>query len=124
MGSGNVHPFYEDGVASGHPRGRLRSRVPARPPRNLLEREFATVDSHELRLLLDERIGRPGQYDGARNKLYLPLARGACRVALTFTGDQITRIEPGPAFDERQWQDICDELRTSIVRGPRRVARE
>ena len=48
---------------------------------NLLRETWTNLDSFELRLLLDERIGRPGQYDGVSPiNLYLPLADSSCRI--------------------------------------------
>ena len=44
---------------------------------NLLSETWTNLDSSELSLLLNMRIGGPGQYDGRSNnsnKLYLPLA--------------------------------------------------
>ena len=69
---------------------------------NLLRETWTNLDSHDLRLLLDKRIGGPGQYDGRDtnpDKLYLPRARASCRVRLTFRGKRIVSIEPGSAFD-------------------------
>src|SRR5205085_11084108 len=45
---------------------------------NLLRETWANLDPQELRSLLRERIGGPGQLDGDTNKFYLPLAREAC----------------------------------------------
>ena len=42
---------------------------------NLLRGTWADLDQADLRLLLRERIGDPGQYDGNRDVLHLPLAR-------------------------------------------------
>jgi len=70
--------------------------------KNLLNDGWTNLDSHELRLFLDERIGGPGQYDGGSgdaNKLYLPLAGPSCRIVLSFGDKKITAVEPGPAFD-------------------------
>ena len=54
---------------------------------NLLRPTWGQLNTHELRILLAERVGRPGQYDGREanpNRLYLPLAGSQCRVVLTF----------------------------------------
>jgi hypothetical protein len=94
---------------------------------NLLRESWANLDSHELRLLLDARIGGPGQYDGRDanpNKLYLPLARASCRVALTFRGKKIVAVEPGPAFDATEWEKIANEIENAILVGPPKVGRE
>jgi hypothetical protein len=94
---------------------------------NLLRESWKDLDSHELRLLLEKRLGGRGQYDGRAanpNKLYLPLARASCRVALTFRDGQIVAVEPGPAFNPAEWQSIADEIENAILVGPRQVGRE
>jgi hypothetical protein len=93
--------------------------------RNLLRDTWADLDQADLRLLLQERIGRPGQYDGDdENVIYLPLAREQCRVSLTYKGAKIVAIEPGPAFDRQEWNDICAEIEGPIQNGPRKIGRE
>jgi hypothetical protein len=94
---------------------------------NLLRETWTNLDSHELRLLLDQRIGGPGQFDGRDanpNKFYLPLARESCRVALTFRDRKIIAVEPGPAFDVAEWKKIADEIERAILVGPAKVGRE
>jgi hypothetical protein len=93
-------------------------------PENLLRNTWGALDQSDLRLLLQERIGRPGQYDGAEDVLHLPLAREKCRVSLTFKGNTIVAIEQGAAFDRRQWDDICSEIEGPILKGPRKVGRD
>src|SRR5438128_7784069 len=81
---------------------------------NLLQRGWADLDPAELRFILLERIGKPGQYDGRDsnpNTFYLPLAGSSCRIKLTFSETkQIVAIEPGPAFDAAQWQQVVGEI--------------
>lgn len=94
---------------------------------NLLRPEWAEIDSGELRLLLDEHIGGPGQYEGLHanpNILYLPLAGAECRVMVTFQGNQIAAVRPGPAFDAAAWQRIVEEIDQSLVTGVSAVGRE
>lgn len=94
---------------------------------NLLSETWTNLDSSELRLLLDKRIGGPGQYDGRSNnpnKLYLPLAGASCRIGLTFRDKQIVAIEPGPAFDAAEWERVSDEVEKSILAGVLKVGRE
>jgi hypothetical protein len=92
---------------------------------NLLSESWKDLDSAELRLLLDARIGRPGQYDGlSRDKLYLPLARSSCRIGITFRDKKIVAIEPGPAFDAAEWGRVSEEIENSILTGPRKVGRD
>jgi hypothetical protein len=94
---------------------------------NLIEPDWKDIDSAELRILLDMRIGGPGQYDRRRenpNTLYLPLARSSCKIKLTFRGKQIIAVRPGPAFDVAEWERIREEVQKSILSGSRRVGRE
>jgi hypothetical protein len=94
---------------------------------NLLRETWANIDSHELRLFLDRRIGGTGQFDGLDAnpiKFYLPRARQSCRVALTFQGKKIVAVEPGPAFDASEWQKIADEIESAILVGTPKVGRE
>ncbi len=77
-----------------------------------------------MRLLLQERIGRPGQYDGDENIIHLPLAREQCRVSLTYKGAKIVAIEPGAAFDREEWERICAEIEGPIMKGPLKIGRE
>jgi hypothetical protein len=58
------------------------------------------------------------------DKLYLPLARSSCRVALSFQGDKIIAVEPGPAFDLAKWHQVAEEIENSILAGPRKIGRE
>lgn len=94
---------------------------------NLLTKNWANLDSFELRLLLDKHIGGPGQYDDRSdnpNKLYLPLARSSCRIALTFRDKRIANIEPGPAFDAAEWKRVSEAITNSILYGAVKVGRE
>ena len=94
---------------------------------NLLRDNWIKLDSAELRLLLDNRIGRPGQFQDRSNnpnKFYLPLAGSSCRICLTFREKKIVTVEPGPAFDADEWEQISEEIETSILAGPTRVGRE
>lgn len=93
---------------------------------NLLRETWTGLDSFELRLLLDARIGRPGQYDRSdnQNRFYLPLAGSACRVVLTFRDKKIFAVEPSPAFDAAEWTRIEAEIEESVLVGTQRVGRE
>jgi hypothetical protein len=92
---------------------------------NLLKTSWSEVDPCEIRFILFERIGRPGQYrDRANNpgKFYLPLDDSSCRLELTFSEQkQLVAIEPGPAFDAAQWDDIVREIEST---GPIKVGRD
>jgi hypothetical protein len=95
---------------------------------NLLRESWKTMDSYELRLLLDKHVGGPGQYDRIDEnprKIYLPLAREACQIGLTYNSkEKITAIEPGPAFDAAKWQRSSEEIENSILAGPLKVGRD
>jgi hypothetical protein len=77
-------------------------------PEKLLRTTWTNLDSQELRLLLNKRIGGPSQFynrEANPNKFYLPLAaRVSCRVVLTLKNKQIIAVEPGAAFDRKQWR--------------------
>jgi hypothetical protein len=92
---------------------------------NLLKTSWSEVDPSEIRFILFERIGRPGQYrDRANNpgKFYLPLADSSCRLELTFSEQkQLVAIERGPAFDAAQWDQIVREIEST---GPIKVGRD
>jgi hypothetical protein len=94
---------------------------------NLLKDTWTDLDSAELRLLLDARIGGPGQYDGAAGKpnvLYLPQAGASCRVSLTFTDQKIVKVESGPGFKADEWERISHEIECSLLTGPTKVGRD
>ena len=91
----------------------------------LLESGWTDIDPAELRFILFERIGRPGQYhdrDSNPNAFYLPLAGSSCQIKLTFSDSkQIVAIERGPAFDAAQWQRVVEEIERT---GPPKVGRD
>lgn len=92
---------------------------------NLMEPGWEELDPAELRCVLLEVIGGPGQYDGREsspNIFYLPLARDECQIKVTFANDKrIARIEPGASFDRLTWQRVVDEL---TAPGPYKIGRE
>lgn len=94
---------------------------------NLLRDSWTDLDSAELRLFLNKRVGGPGQYHDRSNnpnKLYLPFADSSCRIVLTFCPKKIVAIEPGPAFDASEWDRVSEEIEKSILAGPMKVGRE
>jgi hypothetical protein len=91
---------------------------------NLLRDAWADLDQMDLRLLLKLRIGQPGQFDGSRNIIYLPLAREKCKIALRFKGTRIVAITPGRAFDPTEWNRIVAEIEGPILGGARKFGRE
>ncbi|HTU93077.1 MAG TPA: hypothetical protein VMF69_23555 [Gemmataceae bacterium] len=94
---------------------------------NLLRPTWGQLDPHELRILLDNRIGRPGQYEclaTGQYRVYLPLAGPQCRIVLTYCDRQPTSIEAGPAFDAVQWDRIADDIETSVLAGSVKIGRD
>jgi len=85
---------------------------------NILPASWSDFDPGELRYILFERIGRPGQYDGSdTNQFYLPQARKACQVKLLFSGGkQLVAIEPGPAFDADKWAQVVVDVECTCNR--------
>ena len=85
-------------------------------PNNLL--------SGQLGILLHKRIG------GGQAELHLPnpnkfyLSQKQDLVVLTFKSKKVIPIEPGPAFDATQWQQISDEIDHSILARPTKIGRE
>lgn len=78
------------------------------------------MDSGELRQVLLEVLGGPGQFDGrAANPdiFYLPLAREKAAVSIIFEHKRIVAIEAGPAFDPAQWQEVVRELDQQTARS-------
>lgn len=92
---------------------------------DLLQPGWTDFDSAELRFILLECIGKPGQYDGrdsSPNTFYLPLAGPSCQIKLTFSDSkQIVAIEPGAAFDANQWKQVVEEIERT---GPHKVGRD
>lgn len=92
---------------------------------NLLRTGWTDLDSGELRFILLECIGKPGQYAGRDtnpNAFYLPLAGSSCRIKLTFSDSkQIVAIEPGPVFDAAQWEQVVEEIERT---RPTRIGRD
>lgn len=93
--------------------------------KGLLKPTWSDIDFGEIRCILSERIGGPGQFrDMAANpsRFYLPLADSTCRVELSFSEDKrLVAIEPGPAFDSAQWNEIVREVESV---GPVKVGRD
>jgi hypothetical protein len=92
---------------------------------NLLNPAWKDVEPGELKFILLERIGKPGQYnDRAANPydFYLPLAGSTCQVKLTFSKNRrIASIEPGPAFDKALWAKVVADVERA---GPTKVGRD
>jgi hypothetical protein len=93
-------------------------------PENLLTRSDPNVS--ELLVFLYEHM--KGTWQGnilsrEPTELYIPMGKAECRVKLTFEGPKLKTIEPGPAFDRYEWEQIKTEIERSTA-GPMRVGRE
>ena len=87
---------------------------------------WKTIDPFELRLVLEERVGGPGQYDGRSTqpmRLYLPLAGAASQIELTFDIDGIVSIQPGLTFDADHWAQVQQAIE-SLLFGAQKIERE
>ena len=91
----------------------------------LFQSHWTDLDHAELRFILFELIGRPGQYHDIErnpNTFYLPLWGSSCQIKLAFADSkQIVGIEPGPAFDAGKWTQAVQEIEST---GPFKVGRD
>jgi hypothetical protein len=94
------------------------------PPSDLIRPSWTSSDSHELRILLHEYIGGPGQRDGDPNQLHLPLAGPTCKVAVTFRDKRIVAIAPGQAYDPIEWENLAHRIEQSLSGGTTEFGRE
>jgi hypothetical protein len=77
-----------------------------------MRKNWAGIDSSDLRMILENRIGGPGQYSGGvteKGPLYLPVFESA-RVAIRFKGNRVSEILPASHFDEVQWKAVSADL--------------
>lgn len=89
---------------------------------SLLKPEWASLEPDEFRVLLEDRIGGPGQITGDSG-FYLPLAGPNCQVVLQFEGTSISKVEAGPAFDAKQWEDLSSDIDRLLHSPPSKVGR-
>ncbi|MHB8637983.1 MAG: hypothetical protein ACYC96_16105 [Fimbriimonadaceae bacterium] len=84
------------------------------------------LESAELRIVLRNAFASIGQYDGRverPDKIFLPEAGPKCRIILTFKEGRVTQVSKGPAFDRAEWARIANEIETSVLVGPSKIAR-
>jgi hypothetical protein len=84
------------------------------------------LDLHELRILLHQRIGGPGQIEGADSAktLLIPEAGPKCQVKLLFNERGLRDVEKGPAFDHWRWSAISDEISGGLLKGTPKFGRD
>ena len=103
----------------------IRCKLRPQMPNNLLI--WPNLQPTELLILLHEHMGGTWQGDISvrkPSKLYIPMFGPTCQVMLRFDGPKIDTIEPGQAFDRRQWEQISNEIENSVLKGPTGVGRE
>lgn len=94
---------------------------------NLFLEAWSNLDSHELRLLLHERVGGPGQYGNYvinPKDWHLPLAGTTCKIIVRFKNKKINFIEPSSAFDAQKWKETSDEIDKQLNIGDQAIGRE
>ena len=91
-----------------------------------LSKDILENHPYELRLVLDELVGGPGQYDEVHKNpmFYIPLAGASCQVVLAFKDKRISSIKRGPALDEKKWGSICKQIEARIRSGRSKFGRE
>src|ERR1700722_16125987 len=94
---------------------------------NLLPKKWANIDDpRELRLLLHQHIGGPGQYfDRSKNpnKFYLPLAGSASGIRLSFQDKKMVTINRGVSFDLAEWRQAKQKIDKSLFDVSLKVGR-
>jgi hypothetical protein len=94
---------------------------------NLFQETWKNLDSHELRLLFNEKIGGSGQVNSGITEdapFYLPMADHTCQIVLKFEKKKINSISPGKAFDKESWFEISNLIDSLVNDGQRKVGRQ
>ena len=94
---------------------------------NLLLPSWKNLDSNELRLLLNEKIGDNGQVDGDMAEhvpFYLPMAGDTCQIEIKYKNKKINSILQGKAFDLDKWSEISTLIEGLVSGGQRKVGRQ
>jgi hypothetical protein len=93
---------------------------------NLLKPEWATIESDDLRILLEVHVGGDGQLSGVPNdhRLFIPLGGPTCRLIISFNGNRISAIERGEAFDPDEWSRISATIDALINTAPNKIGRD
>jgi hypothetical protein len=94
---------------------------------DLFHPKWLSIEQGELRVILEEIIGGPGQTDilhHGRRKFFLPLAGADARIVIEIREKAIVALHPGPAFDAPQWrraaselEDAANPMATGVARG-------
>lgn len=94
---------------------------------NLLLPSWKNLDSNELRLLLNEKIGGTGQVDGGISEsvpFYLPMAGDTCQIVIKYKNKKINSLLPGKAFDAGRWAEASSLINGLVDGGQKRVGRQ
>lgn len=86
---------------------------------NLLSPSWCEMDDAEVRFVVNEIIGGPGQYYGLEenpNTFYQPLAGQSCQIKLEFSTNskRLVSVEPGPSFDAKKWCIVVSEIESQV----------
>lgn len=84
---------------------------------NLFLPEWRAIEQGELRVILEEIFGGPGQTDAlshGERKYFLPLAGAEARICISVEEKSITALEPGPALDAARWDKAATELGDAV----------
>jgi hypothetical protein len=96
-------------------------------PKELLEAEWADLNSAELLMFCRDRLHAFGQFDsqrGDKETIYFPEAREACEFAVTMDAGRVLRIKPGATFDAEKWDKIAEDIDKTLIAGTAKVGRE
>ena len=94
---------------------------------NLFLKTWENLDSNELRLLFNEKIGGAGQVNGGITEgapFYLPMADDTCQIILKFKEKKIHSITQGKAFDGKIWSEISKQIDDLVNGGQSKVGRQ
>ena len=94
---------------------------------DLFLKTWENLDSNELRLLFNEKIGGTGQVNGGINEnapFYLPMADDTCQIILKFKKKKINSISPGKSFNEKSWVEISQLIDGLVNGGQSKVGRQ
>ena len=94
---------------------------------SLFLKTWENLDSNELRLLFNEKIGGTGQVNGGITEgapFYLPMADDTCQIILKFKEKKIHSITQGKAFDGEIWSEISKQIDNLVNGGQSKVGRQ
>jgi hypothetical protein len=92
---------------------------------NLFRPSWRGLETGEIKIILTERIGGPGQFDGADGRtLCLPQGGASCRLRVSFNARSVVGLFASPAFDQTEWGDLITEIEGAVNGGTDKVGRD